>query len=242
MISQPANPVSQAESDLIWFPVRITSVLGGGAYTFQEVWITPVAVQDKVGGRYNGSFDPAYPIDGNTFSVTAEGSAVQVLARRAMGIGGVGWELKGFGGSSQITVDGSYASDGAAAFFVATTTPQMVPTLATVQLAISTTYLLLANITAQANTAGQFLLARLVSGPQSTWPASLTQHGGLVSLSSDGGFQGVTIPVGPFAEARYVGWEVYTSSGTGNVYGLYNTFTGLFQLGNTSIYSIKTSA
>lgn len=105
MILQPAVPVSQVDSDLVWFPVRITSVLGGGAYTFQEVWITPTStIQDKTGGRYNGTLDKAYAIDGSTFAVTAAGSAVQVFARRAMGVGGVGWELKGFGGTTAFEI------------------------------------------------------------------------------------------------------------------------------------------
>jgi len=88
-------------TDSDWFPVRIlTSFLdsiGQTAYTFGEVWATP-AVADRIGGRINTTQDPAYAIDGATFSPTAAGSPVQVLARRAVGMGGVGWELKGFGG------------------------------------------------------------------------------------------------------------------------------------------------
>lgn len=96
----PVNPTSSAEADSIWFPVRITAAPGGGVYGFQEVWaITGGTVADKVGGRVNAvATDPAYAIDGSTFATTAAGSAVQVLARRADGIGGVGWELKGFSG------------------------------------------------------------------------------------------------------------------------------------------------
>lgn len=98
---QPDTPASQFEADLVWFPVRVTSVLGGGQYVFQEVWqVSGGAVADKIGGRFNTSLDPAYAIDGSTFAVTAAASAVQVLARRSPGSGGVQWELKGFAASA----------------------------------------------------------------------------------------------------------------------------------------------
>lgn len=90
------------ESD--WFPVRITaSFLDGGgktAYTFQEVWLDGgAAIADKIGGRVNTSNDPAYAIDGSTFSPTAAGSNVQGLARRGPGAAGQKWELEAAGGS-----------------------------------------------------------------------------------------------------------------------------------------------
>lgn len=94
----PILPVSGTAQDESFFPVRITSALIANQYTFVEVWTTPGGViADKVGGRFNSYADPAYAIDGSTFSVTAAGSPVQVLARRAPGMCGVGWELKGFG-------------------------------------------------------------------------------------------------------------------------------------------------
>lgn len=84
-----------------WFPVRITSVLGGGAYLFVEVWATTGGVvADKIGGRINSATSPAYAIDGSTFAATVAGSAVQVNARMAPGSGGVQWELEGVGGAS----------------------------------------------------------------------------------------------------------------------------------------------
>lgn len=97
--SGPVLPFSTTEEN--WFPVRITAVLGPASYTFQEVWLTDagLSIADRIGGNSNTSNDPAIPIDGGTFSVTAAGTAVQVLARRAPGLGGVGWELKGFGTS-----------------------------------------------------------------------------------------------------------------------------------------------
>jgi len=93
------------ESD--WFPVRITaSFLDGGgktAYTFQEVWLDGgAAIADKIGGRVNTSNDPAYAIDGSTFSPTAAGSNVQGLARRGPGAAGQKWELKGGGGGNTL--------------------------------------------------------------------------------------------------------------------------------------------
>lgn len=96
MISQPITPVSQTQSDLWWFPVRITATSGNGRI-FQEVWATTGGViADREGGRVNAADDLAYPIDGGTYGVTAAGSPVEVFARRAEGIAGVGWELKGF--------------------------------------------------------------------------------------------------------------------------------------------------
>lgn len=138
-------------------------------------------------------------------------------------------------------IDGAYASNGAALYFPVTTTPTMVPPGNTL-LAAGVSYLILANITGQGD-AGGFVFGRLVSGPVAGWPTvPLTQHGGMVNMPDIGGFQAIHIPVGPFAEDRYIAWEVYAGSGapTGKVYGLLNSFTGLFQAGNTSIYSIRT--
>ncbi len=101
MTSQPANPTSDFEPDLIWFPIRVTATLSGGAMACQEVWTLPGGiVADKVGGRFNGATDPAYAIDGGTYAPTAAGSPVEVMMRRAAGSGGVQWEVKGFGGVS----------------------------------------------------------------------------------------------------------------------------------------------
>lgn len=104
--------------DSDWFPIRITAVLGGGAYQFQEVWATlGGTIADKIGGRINTSFDPAYAIDSSTFAVTAAGSAVQTLARRAVGAGGVQWELVKTSGGSATELTCSYLGG-----FSATTT------------------------------------------------------------------------------------------------------------------------
>lgn len=83
-----------------WFPVRVIVVLGSGQYQFVEVQqVAAGIIADKNGGRINSVNDPGYAIDGSVFAVTAAASAVQVLARRAMGDGGRSWELKGFIGS-----------------------------------------------------------------------------------------------------------------------------------------------
>lgn len=93
-----ALPPVPADSD--WFPVRITSIPAAGQYVFQEVWLSgDLIVADRVGGRVNTTNDRAYPIDGSTFTVAAVGSSVQAMARRAVGAGGIAWELKGFGGT-----------------------------------------------------------------------------------------------------------------------------------------------
>lgn len=107
-----------AGTDENWFPVRITSVLGPTTYTFQEVWLTDagLSIADRLGGNSNTSTDPAYPIDGSTFTVTAAGTAVQCLARRAPGLGGVGWELKGFRSGSG-SIAGSLVSGSASSAF-----------------------------------------------------------------------------------------------------------------------------
>lgn len=100
MTSSPIPPVSSTDPDVVWFPVRVTSVPTVGQYLFQEVWTLPGGiVADKLGGRFNSATDPAYAIDGSTFAVTAAGSPVQVLCRRSPGSAGVGWDLVSSGGS-----------------------------------------------------------------------------------------------------------------------------------------------
>jgi hypothetical protein len=91
------NQLDPVPPDSDYFPVRITALLGGGSYLFQEVWSIPGGViADRIGGRVNTSLDPAYAIDGSTFAATFAGTPVQVLARRSPGSGGTTWELKGF--------------------------------------------------------------------------------------------------------------------------------------------------
>ena len=81
--------------DSDWFPVRITSIPTAGLYVFQEVWLGPDGlIADRVGGRVNTANDPAIAIDRTAFTVSAAGSPVQCLARRAVGAGGLLWELK----------------------------------------------------------------------------------------------------------------------------------------------------
>lgn len=76
-----------------WFPVRIESAEGDG-YLFVEWEIDPTGTgRVKDGGRNNTADDVAYPIDGSTFA--ADDIA---LARRAPGMGGVGWELMAMAG------------------------------------------------------------------------------------------------------------------------------------------------
>lgn len=159
---QPDVPASEYESDLIWFPVRVTSAPGGGVYLFTEVWTTPGGViADKVGGRFNSTADPAYAIDGAAFTVTAAGSAVEVLARRAPGSGGVAWELKGFtSGSSGITND--YATIGNFTIVI----DAFQPVGASFVLPNAGTYLLFYSLSGQASASaidanGQYVVSRL---------------------------------------------------------------------------------
>jgi hypothetical protein len=93
-MNRPDIPPVPVDSD--WFPIRVT-LASLGAYLFQEVWAIPSGlIADKIGGRVNTVNDPAYAIDGAVFAATAAGTAVQALARRAVGAGGIQWELKGF--------------------------------------------------------------------------------------------------------------------------------------------------
>ncbi len=99
--------------DSDWFPVRITAVLAGPAFVFQEAWLNSSGlIEDRVGGRTNSAADPAYAIDGSTFATGTVGSPVQVLARRAPGASGK-WELKGGGGSIYSGVTAGAVASGA---------------------------------------------------------------------------------------------------------------------------------
>lgn len=126
MNGQPTTPPVPEDSD--WWPCRVTSVPSAGQYLITEVWLVGGVITDKTGGRFNTSSSPAYAIDGSTFAATSAGSSVQVLARKAVGSGGIGWELKGFGGDGllRFSVADSIALIGGAAEWMTGSIGQMV--------------------------------------------------------------------------------------------------------------------
>lgn len=94
-------------TDPHFFTVQITADLGGGAYSFVEVWDQGAgSLVELISGRYAGAQNPAVDVLGVGFEVDD-----YALCRSASGRGGLTWELYPVGGSSTPTPGTSGTDD-----------------------------------------------------------------------------------------------------------------------------------